>query len=267
MKSLINDIEIGGVRDALDILAKAGDEELFEKAKHQIGDSHPTWPQLKWTDLGNGKFGWRTGTGRGKRANTSSGGNGGSAGNSGGNAGQANAGNIKVRKDLPQITHGGDSKKDAEAHNRADSMLKYEGFTIGKDNLYHHKDGRTIRINPKTGYYEESIDSKNQAKPAKTNTTEKKEEKKLRPVGTGTNGPERRKKTTSKETTKTKKNSLGKIFKMGDAVQYQRKSGAPITGQIIDIDKDGRYVQVRNQSTHDIDYVPINALDEPKPYQ
>ena len=46
------------------------DEDLFEKAKHQIGDSHPKWPQLKWTDLGGGKFGWRTGTGRGKRAST-----------------------------------------------------------------------------------------------------------------------------------------------------------------------------------------------------
>ena len=59
MKSLINDIEIGGVKDALNILAKAGNEDLFEKAKHQIGDSHPKWPQLKWTDLGGGKFGWR----------------------------------------------------------------------------------------------------------------------------------------------------------------------------------------------------------------
>lgn len=66
MKSLINDIEIGGVKDALDILDKAGGEDLFEKAKHQIGDNHPKWPQLKWTDLGGGKFGWRTGTGRGK---------------------------------------------------------------------------------------------------------------------------------------------------------------------------------------------------------
>ena len=26
--------------------AEAGNEELFEKAKHQIGDSHPKWPQL-----------------------------------------------------------------------------------------------------------------------------------------------------------------------------------------------------------------------------
>ena len=112
MKNLINDIEIGGVRDALNILAKAGNEELFEKAKHQIGDSHPKWPQLKWTDLGGGKFGWRTGTGRGKRASSGQ-------ANTGSNAGQAKP-----------------------------------------------------------------------AKTVKTDTTEKK----LRPVGTGTNGPERRRK-------------------------------------------------------------------------
>ena len=122
MKNLINDIEIEGVRDALNILAKAGTEDLFEKAKHQIGDSHPKWPQLKWTDLGNGKFGWRTGTGKGKRGNT------------GGNAGQA-----------PQ------------------------------------------------------------AKPDKTDTTETKEDKKLRPVGTGTNGPERRKEASQAKPAKTEK--------------------------------------------------------------
>ena len=63
--------------------------------------------------------------------------------------------NVKVRKDLPQLTHGGDWKKDAAAHSKADRMLKQEGFTIGKDNLYHHKDGRIVRINHKTGYYEE----------------------------------------------------------------------------------------------------------------
>ena len=61
--------------------------DLFEKAKHQIGDSHPKWPQLKWTDLGGGKFGWRTGTGRGKRAKVASQANTGS--NAGGNGGQA----------------------------------------------------------------------------------------------------------------------------------------------------------------------------------
>ena len=60
-------------------------EDSIEKAKHQIGDSHPKWPQLKWTDLGGGKFGWRTGTGRGKRAA----GNAGGQSNSGGNASQA----------------------------------------------------------------------------------------------------------------------------------------------------------------------------------
>lgn len=62
----------------------------------------------------------------------------------------------KIRHDLPKITHGGDMKKDSSAYRRANETLKREGFSIGKDNLYHHKDGRTIRINSKTGYYEET---------------------------------------------------------------------------------------------------------------
>lgn len=61
----------------------------------------------------------------------------------------------KIRHDLPKITHGGDMKKDASAYRRANETLKREGFSIGKDNLYHHKDGRTVRINSKTGNYEE----------------------------------------------------------------------------------------------------------------
>lgn len=62
----------------------------------------------------------------------------------------------KIRHDLPKITHGGDMKKDSSAYRRANETLKREGFSIGKDNLYHHKDGRTVRINSKTGYYEET---------------------------------------------------------------------------------------------------------------
>ena len=62
--------------------AETNDDDSIEKAKHQIGDTHPKWPQLKWTDLGGGKFGWRTGTGRGKRAST------GSTGNAGGTTSQ-----------------------------------------------------------------------------------------------------------------------------------------------------------------------------------
>ena len=91
MKNLINDIEIEVKKSESDEFNKAYSElfgeDLFEKAKHQIGDSHPKWPQLKWTDLGGGKFGWRTGTGRGKRGNA-------------GNAGQANTGNSGEQKDL-----------------------------------------------------------------------------------------------------------------------------------------------------------------------
>lgn len=47
-------------------------------------------------------------------------------------------------------------KKDGFAYKRAHETLKREGFNIGKDNLYHHEDGRTVHINSKTGYYEEA---------------------------------------------------------------------------------------------------------------
>ena len=150
MKNLINDIEIEGVRDALDILVKAGTEDLFEKAKHQIGDSHPKWPQLKWTDLGGGKFGWRTGTGRGKRGNTSSG---------------ENTSNSGEQKDLSTHAKETDTKtlKNVANSDKAPKDLK----DAAKKELQNRGEG-----------------------------TETKEDKKLRPVGTGTNEPERRKKET-----------------------------------------------------------------------
>ena len=60
----------------------------------------------------------------------------------------------ETRKDLPKMEHGGDEKKDAEAHGRALAQLKKEGFVVGKDNLLHHEDGRVAKINTKTGEWE-----------------------------------------------------------------------------------------------------------------
>lgn len=45
--------------EAVGILKAAGNEDIFEKAKHQIGDHNPVYPNLVWTDMGNGKFSWR----------------------------------------------------------------------------------------------------------------------------------------------------------------------------------------------------------------
>ena len=214
MKSLINDIEIGGVRDALDILAKAGSEDLFEKAKHQIGDSHPKWPQLKWTDLGGGKFGWRTINGRRARA---------------GNTGQANTTESHAKetdtKTLKNVVDSDKAPKDLkdaakkELQNRGEQAQPAKTDTTEKKKKSKHQIGDshptwpqlkwTDLGNGKFGWRTDrgkktstsnSGEQASQEKPAKTDTTEKKEEKKLRPVGTGTLGPTKREKDVSKKT-------------------------------------------------------------------
>ena len=62
---------------------------------------------------------------------------------------------------MPKIEYGGNAKKDAAAIARAGDILKKEGFTLGDDNLYHHKDGRVVRINTKTGHFEETARNTN----------------------------------------------------------------------------------------------------------
>lgn len=54
------------VADALDVLSKAGTEDLFEKARVQraVGTPHPSNPNILWTDLGNGKFDWKSKNGK-----------------------------------------------------------------------------------------------------------------------------------------------------------------------------------------------------------
>lgn len=70
----------------------------------------------------------------------------------------------EVRKDLPKMEHGGDEKKDAEAHEKSLAQLKKEGFVVGKDNLLHHEDGRVAKINTKTGEWEISKENKPEKK-------------------------------------------------------------------------------------------------------
>ena len=183
--SLINDIEIEGVRDALNILAKAGTEDLFEKAKHQIGDSHPKWPQLKWTDLGGGKFGWRTGTGKGKRGNTNT-----SSGDNGGS-------NSGEQKDLSTYVKETDTKtlKNVANSDKAPKDLK----DAAKKELQNRGE---------------------QVQPDKTDTTEKKQ-KKLRPVGTGTLGPTRK---TKEEKPKYSAFVTKTINKLKDVLDYRNFS-------------------------------------------
>ena len=48
-------------------------EDLIEKAKHQVGDVHPKWSNLVWTDLGNGKFDWRSNKSKSKKTSQAGG--------------------------------------------------------------------------------------------------------------------------------------------------------------------------------------------------
>lgn len=60
MKSndLIKDINISSIKEAEEIIKKAGSEELFEKA-HNDGDLHPTRPWIWVSSANKGKGDWR----------------------------------------------------------------------------------------------------------------------------------------------------------------------------------------------------------------
>ena len=59
----IKSIEINNVSESLDILKAAGTEELFEKAKRQVGDIHPNGKWV-WTEYAPGKFDWKSKKGK-----------------------------------------------------------------------------------------------------------------------------------------------------------------------------------------------------------
>lgn len=61
---LISQISIDSLQEAEDILKAAGEEELFEKAKHQDGDMHPNGKWVWVSSANGGKGDWRTKGGR-----------------------------------------------------------------------------------------------------------------------------------------------------------------------------------------------------------
>ena len=61
---LISQINIDSLQEAEDILKAAGEEELFEKAKHQDGDMHPNGKWVWVSSANGGKGDWRTKGGR-----------------------------------------------------------------------------------------------------------------------------------------------------------------------------------------------------------
>lgn len=61
---LISQINIDSLQEAEDILKAAGEEDLFEKAKHQDGDMHPNGKWVWVSSANGGKGDWRTKGGR-----------------------------------------------------------------------------------------------------------------------------------------------------------------------------------------------------------
>lgn len=90
---LISQINIDSIQEAEDILKAAGDEELFEKAKHQDGDMHPNGKWVWVSSANGGKGDWRT---KGGRTHTKH-----SAG--GGNAGAGNTSATTQQKPTAQV--------------------------------------------------------------------------------------------------------------------------------------------------------------------
>lgn len=168
--SLIDEIKIKSLSDAQEILKAAGSEDIFEKA-HKDGDLHPNGKWVWVSSAAGGKGDWRTLNGRThKKHQSESGGNstGVSSASSSSRKVNSSQNNVNVRTDLPKIEYGGNAKKDAAAIARAGDILKKEGFTLGDDNLYHHKDGRVVRINTKTGYFEETARNANNDRTVKS---------------------------------------------------------------------------------------------------
>lgn len=163
--SLIDEIKIKSLSEAQEILKAAGTEEIldFEKA-HKDGDLHPNGKWVWVSSAAGGKGDWRTLNGRTHKKHQSAVGGsstGGSSDSSSSRKVNSSKNNVKIRTDLPKIEYGGNAKKDAAAIVRAGDILKKEGFTLGDDNLYHHKDGRVVRINTKTGHFEETARNTN----------------------------------------------------------------------------------------------------------
>lgn len=166
--SLIDEIKIKSLSDAQEILKAAGSEDIFEKA-HKDGDLHPNGKWVWVSSAAGGKGDWRTLNGRTHKKHQAT---------NAATSTEDKQTNVKIRTDLPKIEYGGNAKKDAAAIARAGDVLKKEDFTLGDDNLYHHKDGRVVRINTKTGYFEETAKNDNNGSTTQQSTKQLKPSKK-----------------------------------------------------------------------------------------
>lgn len=108
---LISQINIDSLQEAEDILKAAGEEELFEKAKHQDGDMHPNGKWVWVSSANGGKGDWRT---KGGRTHTKH--------SAGGNAG---TGSTTTTQQKPTTTGMKDYAKFSESLIKHYSQKKY----------------------------------------------------------------------------------------------------------------------------------------------
>ena len=254
---LINRIKTPTLRNAENILSKAGTEDIFEKAKHQDGDMHPNGKWVWVASANGGKGDWRT---HGGRAHKKSGGQ---SGNQSApaktpqattqpkvqpkkqtsspktdkeriNTTKTSADFGELNKVLKRVTDDLENRKLTgfsvtldpkynrmifwDAYGNNPTQVKYDRATYDKlmKHLKSTYDVETVKTNRlgASESYEFDVKKKEEttsaSKPKKN--VEKKDttakdttQKKLRPVGTGTNGPERR---TKEEKKNVKQNSV-----------------------------------------------------------
>ena len=215
---LIHQLSIGSVEEAIDILKSAGtiDEELFEKAKHQDGDMHPNGKWVWVASANGGKGDWRTAGGRAHKKHQ--------AGSSvtsentskktseitkptAKNTQSQSTDDIQFEIDWDKSSNNIDYdtkklfiaildkyRKSRNSGNKTTSFsdVAYDYLVQGG----HDDDEATDLSYELEDIFNKVVEIKSQPKQS---NTPKAKQKKLRPVGTGTNGPERRRKTTTKK--------------------------------------------------------------------
>lgn len=234
---LINYISVNSTDEALDILKAAGTEDLFEKAKHQDGDMHPNGKWVWVASANGGKGDWRTAGGR-AHSKSQAGGSDGTTSDSGKTTTTSGSSiapkQSKTQKAKPtkfvdtskivskipnrefkSITHILEkidpNSSHAESHLEDMTDKELNNFWACADHFktdYQHINQSTRERCAKWKELasaemssRKKTKTSSKKKQPKSTTSDTTKQKKLRPVGTGTNGPERRRKETKKSLT------------------------------------------------------------------
>lgn len=146
--NMMNSIQINNIEEAEDIIKATGTEDLFEKAKHQVGNIHPNGKWV-WTEYAPGKFDWKSLKGKyhkkGGNANT---GSGSSSINSNKQTNTTSKNNSKTTSDnKDSVKNDKNVKKENKKQNeilQANSTLKKmiedSDFAVKFDSWYHEYD-------------------------------------------------------------------------------------------------------------------------------